>query len=622
MRVSSLLKNGGGVMKRLLLIVGILLLAVTASNRALAGEPDIGGLPGPWDNGLPSAWIFGASCDPTINYNCPMTKTYIAAARQAAAANGTCDPYVDYKCLDAYLGQDVATRFFRYYQLEWGHATAPADPNAPPSRRPDSVWPATPQSSPPMPFTEWPYGGTINIGVTTPNSVDSPLMVALANTQFGKTLSDAHIQIYGWINPGANISSNSVKPAGNFPISYDYTPNTIQLDQAVLYIERLPDTTQNDHFDWGFRVSGLYGVDGRYTMAYGLFSNQLLNRNAVNIADLPMVYTDLYFPVMSGLNIRVGRFISIPDIEAQLAPNNYTYAHSLTYTFDNYTNTGVQATLALTKNWIVQMGTTIGSDTMPWNWGQKIGNPYVLSGSNAAGLGPGVDPLYPGSTMLKDPGAVPSFTMGLRWTSSDGHDDLNMVADAINGGQYGYNNLQWLGLTYYHKFNDYWHISFETWNIHEFGTPDLNNAAAAALIANNGTPFSPFAMPFNAPNGAWCLGPKLQGTVVAGAPLTCTSDEQTFLVYVNYSPDKLNNFSLRTEYFNDPQGQRTGTATAYTDVALSWQHWFSPQIEMRPEIGYYRSIDNPAFNGNAAVGTIAPNRNWAVIGATDLIVHF
>jgi hypothetical protein len=109
---------------------------------------------------------------------------------------------------------------------------------------------------------------------------------------------------------------------------------------------------------------------------------------------------------------------------------------------------------------------------------------------------------------------------------------------------------------------------------------------------------------------------------VAGAPLTCTSDEQTFLVYINYSPDKLNNFSLRTEYFNDPQGQRTGTATAYTDVALSWQHWFSPQIEMRPEIGYYRSIDNPAFNGNAAVGTIAPNRNWAVIGATDLIVHF
>jgi hypothetical protein len=617
-----LFENEGGVMKRLLVVVGVLLVAVTASNRALAGGPDIGGLPGLRDNnGLPGPWIFGASCDPTINYDCPVTEAYIAAARQAAAAKGTCDPYVDYKCRDTYLGQDFATRFFRYYQLEWGHATAPADPSAPPGRRPDSVWPPTPQSTPPMPFGEWPYGGTVNLGVTTPNSVDSPLMVALANTQLGKAMNDAHIQVYGWVEPGANISTNSVKPAGNAPVGYDYTPNTVQLDQAVLYIERLPDTVQNDHFDWGFRISGLYGVDGRYTTAYGLFSNQLLNQNAVNVFDMPMMYLDLYYPVMTGLNVRIGRFISIPDIEAQLAPNNYTFVHSLTYTYDNFTNTGVEATLALTKNWIIQLGSTIGTEAMPWHWGAKIPNPYVLSGSNAAGLGAGVDPLYPGATMLKDPGAVPSFTLGLRWTSSDGNDDVNMVADAINGGQWGYNNLQWLGLTYYHKFNDYWHIAFETWNIHEFGVPDLNNAAASALLANNGTPFSPFAMPFNAPNGAWCLGPKQQGNLVAGAPLTCTADEQTFLVYINYSPDKLNNFSLRTEYFNDPVGQRTGTATAYADVGLSWQHWFSPQIEMRPEIAYYYSIDNPAFNGNSAAG-IAPNRNWAVIGATDLIVHF
>ena len=42
---------------------------------------------------------------------------------------------------------------------------------------------------------------------------------------------------------------------------------------------------------------------------------------------------------------------------------------------------------------------------------------------------------------------------------------------------------------------------------------------------------------------------------------------------------------------------------------------------MRPEIAYYRSLDAPAFNGNANAG-IAPNRNYAVIGAADLIIHF
>ena len=77
-----------------------------------------------------------------------------------------------------------------------------------------------------------------------------------------------------------------------------------------------------------------------------------------------------------------------------------------------------------------------------------------------------------------------------------------------NGGQWGYNNLQWIGLTYYHKFNDYWHIAFETWNIHENNVPNLNNPAAQAILASGGTPFSPQFMPFNGPNAAVCAGPS------------------------------------------------------------------------------------------------------------------
>src|SRR5215471_12592306 len=91
-----------------------------------------------------------------------------------------CDPYVNYNCLDAYLGDNPVERFFRYYALEWGKDGPPTDPKAPPSRRAD--WPATPQSTPPMPFTEWPYGGSTSIGVTRPSSVDSRLMNALGNT--------------------------------------------------------------------------------------------------------------------------------------------------------------------------------------------------------------------------------------------------------------------------------------------------------------------------------------------------------------------------------------------------------------------------------------------------------
>jgi len=520
-----------------------------------------------------------------------------------APAQGTCDPYKNYSCLDAYLGEDFWTRLVNYYRLEWGKDSAPSDPKAPPSRR--AGWPATPQTTPPMPFTEWPYGGSTAIGVTRPNSVDSPLMVALGNTQLGKAMNDAHVQVYGWFNAGFNLSSNDVKPGGNWPAAYMFTPNTAQLDQAVVYIERLPDTVQTDHIDWGFRISALYGENYRYTTAYGLASYQLLGHNLYNGYDLPMLYGEVYFPqVAEGLLVRFGRFISLPDIEAQLAPNNYMYSHSLTYGYDNYTNTGIQTTWALSKNLFVQLGLTVGTEAMPWHWGARIPNPFP-------------NPLYPDTTMLKDPGAKPSVTGCVRYQTDSGNDNIYLCADAINDGIWGYNNLQWFGGTYYHKFNEQWHISFESYLLYQRNVINLNNPVAQNIIANGGTPFSnPFSgIVFNAPNGAQCSDPNA---------LACTARAFSALTYLNYRATALDNFSLRLEYYDDMEGQRTTVKTRYVDVALGWQHWFSPQVELRPEIAYYASLDAPAFNGNfnALPAPIAPTKNYAWIGAMDLIFHF
>jgi hypothetical protein len=507
------------------------------------------------------------------------------------------DPYKDYSCLDAYLGNDFLSRLVNYYRLEWGHEAPPADPKAPPSRR--DYWQPTPESTPPMPFTEWPYGGTTAIGVTRPNSVDSPLMSALGNTPAGQWMSDAHIQVYGWINAGGNLSTNTVR-GGNAPAAYDYNPNTVQLDQAVLYIERLPDTVQKDHIDWGFRIAPIFGENYRYTTAYGLWSYQLLNQNKNYGYDLPMAYGEVFIPqIAEGLMLRFGRYISIPDIEAQLAPNNYMYTHSMTYTFDNYTNTGILSTLALTKNWMVQLGLTVGTEAMPWHWGARIANPFP-------------NPLYPGTTMLKDPGAVPSVTAGVRWTSDSGNDNVYVVANGINGGQWGYNNLQWYGLTYYHKFNEQWHVSFETYNLHQNNVLNANNPAALAAFNAGGTPFSPNIMRFNSPFLAQCNNPLV---------FACTASVQTYLMYLNYKASPLDNISYRLEFFDDKQGQRTGIKTRYVETGIGWQHWFSPQIEIRPEVSFYKALDAPAFNGNANLG-IAPNKTTAIIGSADIIIHF
>jgi hypothetical protein len=492
--------------------------------------------------------------------------------------------------------------------LEWGHDAAPTDPSAPPSRRAD--WTPAPETSPPMPFFEYSYGGTTNLGTNRTASVDSPLMVALAPTQAGKFMADWGIQTYGWVNAGANASTSTLHDGGNFPAAYMYSPNTVSLDQAVMYVERTPDTVQKDHIDWGFRFSAIYGENYRYTTAYGLASWQLLNHNDVNGYDFPMVYGEIYIPqVMEGLLIRAGRFISLPDIEAQLAPNNYMYSHSMTYSFDNYTNTGVQASLAVTKNLFIQPGISVGSDTALWNAGARLPNQAQYLPINGVNT---LNPLFSGNSFLKDPGAIPSFTLCLRYQTDTANDNIYLCGDALNKGQWGYNNLQWIGGTYYHRFNDQWHIAFESWNIHETKVPNNQNGEAMAFYGAGGTPFSPQYLPFNAPGTAKCRNTT---------QLFCNTDTQTFLTYLNYQFSPLDNLSLRTEYFNDMTGQRTGVATSYADWAVGLQHWFSPQIEVRPEVTYYRSFQANAFNGNSNFG-IAPNRNWEVVAAGDIIVHF
>jgi len=509
---------------------------------------------------------------------------------------GTPDPYTNYACLDAYLGDNPFSRLINYYKLEWGQAGPPTDPDAPAGRV--DGWPATPETIPPMPFTEWPYGGATAIGVTRTGSVDSPLMAAIANTGLGEWMRETGFQVYGWVDPGGNFSSNTLrKPGGNFPVAYAYIPNTVQLDQAVLYLDRFPDTVQKDHIDWGMRLSAIYGENYRYTTSYGIASYQLLKYNSVNGYDFPMLYGEIYIPyVMDGLLLRAGRYISVPDIEAQLAPNNYMYTHSLTYAYDNYTNEGLIGTLFINKNLSIQAGIELGTEAAFTNAWNTVVNPNP-------------NPLYPGARFAKDPGAVPTYTFCARFTWNDGKDDINPCANGINGGQWGYNNLQWYGFTYYHKFDDHWHLAFEFYDEHENGVPNLKNPTVQALNSSlgsdGGTPFGSPYVSYNAPAEAQCKSP---------VPLRCNTYTIGTVAYLNYSPEPMDNFSFRPEIYYDPQGQRTGTAATYWEVSVGWQHWFSPQVEVRPEAGYYRSNGANGFNGGTA------NHTWLLAG--DVIWHF
>ena len=138
------------------------------------------------------------------------------------------------------------------------------------------------------------------------------------------------------------------------------------MSQLVGRIERQPDTVQTEHLDWGFRFTPLFGIDYRYIAAAGWqpAESQLLQHNDLYGFHYPELYGMVYVPkVAQGMIVKVGRYISPPDIEAQLSPDNFLYTHSIMFTYDAYTHTGIQNTIKLNDQWMVQAGLHAGTDT-------------------------------------------------------------------------------------------------------------------------------------------------------------------------------------------------------------------------------------------------------------------
>ena len=199
--------------------------------------------------------------------------------------------------------------------------------------------------SPPFPNADWSYGGSPVIGEPDTNSY--PLMTAINQAR-------SRTKVYGWVDPTLNFSNSAHR---NEPEANDLYSNRFEMNQLVLYVERLPDSVQRDHIDWGYHLTALYGTDYRFTIAKGYLSGQLLKDHHQYGFDPTLEYVEFYFPqVAQGMNLRLGRFISVPGIEAQLAPNNYIFSHSLLYAIDPFTDTGLIATVKLSNQWLVQLG--------------------------------------------------------------------------------------------------------------------------------------------------------------------------------------------------------------------------------------------------------------------------
>jgi hypothetical protein len=504
-------------------------------------------------------------------YSAVLGLSLLAGAGSAAFAQPVAD------CGDK-TQQGFAERFVNTYKehLGWNGN----DPNAPPA-----TYRGVPVvvESPPFPFTNWPLGGTENIGYE--NMYYGALMDTIYCGENGQAWKDSRFTIYGWFEGGGNISTSSRRfnfvngTGGNYPAAYAYQPNTVQLDQIGLYLERTPDEVQVDHVDWGFRLTGLFGTDYKYTFAHDVNpASRQYEKHAYPYGfDPVMAYFELYVPqVAEGMNIRVGRYISIPDIEAQLAPNNYTYSHSILYSFDPYTQEGVVATVKLSKNWLVQLEASVGNDIAFWDKQDRQFTPAVC----------------------------------VAWTSDSGYDNIYPCLNGLNNQQWGWNNMQMPVVTWYHKINDKWHTDTEAWYMWQKNVPNANNTnpitGGAAQIAAR-FPNTTFGAPF----GALCSDPNAR---------TCIGQEFAMVNYLEYQVGPRDAITFRNGYFNDMEGQRTGFKTKYYESLIGWAHWLGDTITIRPELLFQRAFGAEAFDNP----TYTPNggKNNQLMLAIDAIIHF
>lgn len=440
-------------------------------------------------------------------------------------------------------------RLGQAYWNDWFPAPASAtDAPATPVRRGDPA----PLDSPPFPGSDFSVGGTPVIGA--PDTQTYILMQAVNGNK-------SRTKVYGWLNGGFNVSTSNKGDGANSPASYYYNPNRVTPDQEVLYVERLPDTVQTDHVDWGFRIAQIWGQDYRYTTSKGVFSQQLLARNHEYGYDPVMYYLDIYVPhVAQGMNVRIGRYISLPDIEAQLAPNNYTYSHSLLYSIDPYTQTGIVASVKLNDHWLVQGGFSDGNDVALWT-----------------------------------PDAKPTATFCADYTWTKGHNALYTCANSINDGKYAYNNVQSYYETWYHVINPKWHTATEAWYMYERDVPNIGGNLApgqTALPTETGA------------NGAFC----------AYGETKCFAPEVAVLNYVEREFNTHSYLSIRNEFVDDIKGQRTGFTTKYSEHLISYGYWIGSTVLFRPELRLEHSYDLPAYD----LGT----KKTQFIVAGDVTYHF
>jgi Putative beta-barrel porin-2, OmpL-like. bbp2 len=214
----------------------------------------------------------------------------------------------------------------------------------------------------------------------------------------------------------------------------------------------------------------------------------------------------------------------------------------------------VMFTFKLSDQWMVQAGINAGNDMAPWYQG-----------------------------------AVPCGFFGARWVSCDNNDSIYTCLNQINDAKFSH-FIDW-GL-HEPAGHDNFNYIVSTWQ-HRF-TPEIITKTEAYFMWERdaevgGTPSLGPVEPFGGGGG--------DGVLIPGM-----STAYGVVNYTMFALNKQDFVTVRNEWWRDQTGFRAGVPGSYTSHTIGLSHNVNSVLQVRPEIGYYRNWDEPAFDNGTKNG--------------------
>lgn len=235
------------------------------------------------------------------------------------------------------------------------------------------------------------------------------------NSEGGNTLKDAGVKISGHMQWGYQDKPDGAF-TGNGPFINQQEWGQFNLNQQYLFIEKVADGSKG--LGWGFRIDGMYGVDGNEGQAFGNVNPghwDFLNgfdHGAYEFA-LPQAYGEIAYGKWSA---KIGHFYTIVGYEVVPSTGQFFLSRQLTFwNSEPFTHTGILNTYKVNDKFTVMGGFVYGMDSgfyqfqnaasflggFSWVIDEKTTLAYSMIGGNLGWRGDG---------------AINSFILSRQWT--------------------------------------------------------------------------------------------------------------------------------------------------------------------------------------------------------------